>query len=410
MTTPNGRAPRARVAITLLAGALAVGASLQARPAQAGTEQPAGILIFPRIEADSAAGVDTMVQITNVRTDAPVGLLCIYTNALGFCGGPTGAVCRTAADCPGSVACVKDCPKTDFLFRLSPGQTLGFRADQGLAQLPTPQFPVPNPGAIVATPTDPFLGQLTCVQTDPVTELPVARNDLIGSATIVRTSGPDLADYSAIGIESSGYNDGDETLCLGSNATGDCVKAEYARCPEVLTLNHFFDGASVAGARVENELMLVRCSQSFGPPQPAPTRVELLVVNEFEERRCDTLSVACLGAVRFGDHPLFSIGVQGTPAGQTRLRAVPGSEDTSGRAVLGVALERYVASPTSTHSAAHHLTSEAHASQAEIIRIELPGAMPVVAGGSSRIGTRDKGPAKGTVPFSRGTVPRLRRD
>jgi hypothetical protein len=304
-------------------------------------------------------------------------LFCIYANALGSCGDLSGPVCRSAADCPVSVPCVKECPKIDFLFRLSPGQTLGFRAVQGLLQLPTPQFPVPNPGAIPATPTDPFLGQLTCVQTDPVTELPVARNDLLGSATIVRTTGPDAASYSAIGIESTGHNDGDETLCLGSNATGDCTVAEYARCPEVLTLNHFFEGATVGGARVENELTLARCSQSIDSPQPVTTQVELVVLNEFEERRCDTLSVACLGQVRFGDHPLFSLGLQGTPAGQTRLRALPGSENDAGRALLGVAVERHVASPTSSHSAAHHPASEALASQADVIRIALPGPQPV---------------------------------
>ena len=66
------------------------------------------------------------MQITNIRTDAPVGLFCIYANALGVCGGVNGPVCRTAADCPASVPCVRECPKTDFTFRLSPGQTFSF--------------------------------------------------------------------------------------------------------------------------------------------------------------------------------------------------------------------------------------------------------------------------------------------
>jgi len=354
----------------LVAGLLAAGAAARVDPVQAGAEKPSGILVFPRIEVDTARGVDTIVQLSNHST-GNAGLRCFYVNGLGSCGNSPSTICRSAADCQPSIGCVDQCQEIDFILTLTRGQTLGFLASQGLMP---PVIDVP-PGSVPPTHTDPFFGELKCVQTDPVTDAPVAGNDLIGTATIMHTAGPDAAAYSAIGIESTGRNDGDDTLCLGSNATGTCTAAEYVRCPQELDLNHFFEGANVAGALIENELTLVPCSQTLGPP-PAPlvNQVELTVFNEFEERRCGTFSVGCVGDIHFADHPLFSIGVQGTLAGHTRLRAPVGSEDDVGHALLGIALERHVRSGSPARSAAYSLTSEESSAQADFIHIPAPPA------------------------------------
>lgn len=352
----------------LLVAAVVTGALFPANAVPAGSEKPAGILIFPRVEVDTAQGVDTVVQISN-HAMGTAGVRCFYVDALGFCGSLTGSVCRSDADCPPSVPCVQECGEIDFVFTLTPGQTLGFRAGQGL----TPPVIDMPPGIIVATQTDPFFGELKCVQVDPVTNAPIARNDLTGTVTIVHTAGPDAATYSAIGIESTGRNNGDGTLCLGSDATGECTAAEYARCPEWLNLDFFFEGAMLGGAQIENELTLVPCSQSLDQPPSLVTQVELVVFNEFEERRCGTFTVSCIGAIHFADHPLFSVGVQGTPAGHTRLMAVTGAETDVGHGLLGVAFERHVDALGSAHSAAHHLTSVAASVQADFIRLGLPG-------------------------------------
>ena len=350
-----------------LVAALVAGACMGANSVQAGAEKPSGILIFPRIEVDSARGVDTIVQISN-HGMGTVGVLCFYVNGLGFCDTPQGAVCRTAADCPPGVGCIEQCQERDFIFTLTRGQTLGFPASQGL-QPPVVDGP---PGAIVGTQTDPYLGELKCVQVDPATNAPVAGNELFGTATIMHTTGPDAAGYSAIGIESTGRNNGDGTLCLGSNATGDCPAAEYVRCPQVLDLNLFFEGATVAGSQIQNELSLVPCSQALDQPRRSTDQVELIVFNEFEERRCGTFSVGCFGDIRLADHPLFSVGVQGTVAGHARLRAPVGAENNVGHALLGVALERHIGAGGAVHSAAHQFATEESSAQADFIRFSLP--------------------------------------
>ena len=366
----------------LIAGLMVTTVAVCTPAAHAGSEKPSAILIFPRVEVDTAQGVDTTVQISN-HGMTNVGVFCFYVNGLGVCGAGGTATCRTSADCPASVACVEQCQERNFIFNLTRGQTLGFPASQGLIP---PVIDIP-PGSIPSTQTDPFFGELKCVQVDPTMRVPVAGNDLIGTATIMHTAGPDAAGYSAIGIESTGRNNGDGTLCLGSNASGDCPAAEYVRCPQALDLNHFFEGATVAGAQIENELTLVPCSQRLDQPLPPVTnQVELIVVNEFEERRCGMFSVGCIGDIRFANHPLFSVGVQGSLAGHTRLRAPIGAEDDVGHALLGVALERHVAAAGATHSAAHHLTSEESSAQADFIRFSLPPPLTLSRSADPKLG------------------------
>ncbi len=74
-------------------------------------------------------------------------------------------------------------------------------------------------------------------------ELPTDRNDLKGEATIITSQGAfmDASKYNAIGIPAiEGAQDGNpNSLNLGG------PEAEYRGCPNILTLNHFFDGANV---------------------------------------------------------------------------------------------------------------------------------------------------------------------
>ena len=146
-----------------------------------------------------------------------------------------------------------------------------------------------NEGAIPLSPEDPFIGELKCIAVDE-SQQPVARNDLIGEVLIGRLqSGPDqtieLAGYNAIGIPAlvnvcgpdgkcsltgtacqrdqncEPTNNRDHTLRLGGQnvcnpdklcslsktaclADKDCpLVTEYEGCPNILILDHYFDGA-----------------------------------------------------------------------------------------------------------------------------------------------------------------------
>ena len=350
--------------------AVSLAALLLAASAQAGPPRPGAVLVFPRVELDSSAGVDTEVMIAS-RSTSPVSLFCWYVAALGTCGGGfNGPTCRTDADCVVGLSCVSDCREMDFIISLQPRQVVQWEIGSGLYGAAPPLD-----HRIPATPTDPFLGALRCVASSSAVDvIPAARNDLYGSASIVHANPPDSASYAALAIEATGTNNGDTTLCFGANSGGPCPVAEYAPCPAVLVLDHFFEGASLDGAPVRNELMLVPCSVDLtqAPGSAAPTTVDVLVFNEFEERRCTTLSVGCAGDVRMSTNPVFSVGVQGTLAGQTRLRARSTLETAHGTGVLGLALESAVTAGR-RFSAAHALAAQSQAVQNDSVRlIDLP--------------------------------------
>src|SRR5262249_29137188 len=129
-------------------------------------------------------------------------------------------------------------------------------------------------------PEDPFIGELKCIAVNDNDNLvPIERNDLKGEVEIVRSS-PELLDvegYNAIGIPAiPGTNNGNSTLVLGGAA------AEYTSCPNILILDHFFDGATdpVSGLAITTDLTLVPCSEDFstGIAQNLPTTVAQFLV------------------------------------------------------------------------------------------------------------------------------------
>jgi hypothetical protein len=312
-----------------------------------------------------------------------------------------------------------------------------------------------NEGAIPPSPEDPFIGELKCIAMDESLR-PVSRNDLKGEVLIGSVQrGPDqsidLAGYNAIGIPAlvnscqtnntcsltgttcqvdqncTSTNNRDNTLVIG----GPPAAAEYEGCPNILILDHFFDGAadplinnfcqldgtcSVSGVtclndndcfdnlclnnsctvtgtaclgdadclntcdiptnictlsgehclqdadctaptfqtRVVTELTLVPCTEDFENQRPdlSRTTVQFLVFNEFEQRFSTSTSVECFketrlsdinGSLNQNDRSIFSVGVEGTLTGQTRIRGVvnddPKLAGRIGNALLGVAEE-----------------------------------------------------------------------
>jgi hypothetical protein len=137
---------------------------------------------------------------------------------------------------------------------------------------------------------------------------------------------------------------------------------QYAPCPNVLILNHFFERASTPlGAFVQTELTLVPCSEdlsasfdNFLVDGPPTVTAQMLVYNEFEQRFSTSARVQCYRSTTLSDidtrlggaddaFSIFAAGVQGTLVGQTRIRGVRGPETGSGYGLIGVAMESYSA-------------------------------------------------------------------
>ncbi|MBI3783966.1 MAG: hypothetical protein HY270_11245, partial [Deltaproteobacteria bacterium] len=187
--------------------------------------------------------------------------------------------------------------------------------------------------------------ELKCLAVDQ-NGIPIESNVLKGEAEIVR-EGPGLLDvegYNAIGIPAiPGTNNLDSTLVLGG------AGAEYSACPNVLILDHFFDGANdpISGAAISTDLTLVPCTEDFSTQQQLTTPVQFLVFNEFEQRFSTSRSVTCFREfhmsnidTRTADNSIFSAAVAGTLTGQTRIRGVGDDADRAhGHTLLGVAEE-----------------------------------------------------------------------
>ncbi len=116
--------------------------------------------------------------------------------------------------------------------------------------------------AIPPAPEDPFIGELKCIAVDE-TGAPTDRNDLIGRAHISYVDEDrdyvDVGAYNPIGFPAiDSANNRNLTLVLGgptgddpggNPADAECLAAqpstcaEYSGCPNILILDHYFDGA-----------------------------------------------------------------------------------------------------------------------------------------------------------------------
>lgn len=330
----------------LLGSTLLAAVSAQA---DVSTTNPAAILIFPKLEVDSSAGINTVVQITNT-SGSPASVRCFYVNANGHCSTNPTRVCNTeyppdlddrglrsnnCADDDGF--CVPGWIETDFQFHLTPHQPVAWNVRSGLPQFPLATTSGPDGhfnflSSVPPAPEDPFRGELKCVLVGD-DELPIDRNWLKGEASIT-TSDPatpsspiDLASYNAFGIQAiEGANNRDNTLILGE---------EYNACPNIVEILHYFDDAEepALGDTVRTEFTFVPCSQDFNLQIPKRITVQFLVFNEFEQRFSTSRPVECLTTVPLSDivprpgpsddfASIFNVAVQGTLTGKTLARGV----------------------------------------------------------------------------------------
>jgi len=376
---------RTRISSVFVA-VIAIGLPAAVAVADVTSDRPAAILVFPHVVASRVSGsvggtaldivTDTLIQISNTANE-PARLHCFYVNATGYCSA-TGGACDPNPDvfmgCPSALdICIPRWAETDFDIHLTPRQPLAWRASKGLLRddLPLDGSPLRGPsgdsnaGTLVppvrlreGVPDSPpihpsfeasiFTGELKCIVVD-ASGRGAASNIVKGEATVTTAftvtsdSGgtgvnPQTSRYNAIGILAiDGDANGDGVLELGGGAN------EYNGCPQVLIVQHFFDGARLLGpfeVSMASELTLVPCTQNFRAQIPGSVTAQYLVFNEFEQRFSTSARVDCLFDkvlskidTRHGERSIFRIGVAGTLSGQTRIRGVGGG-------LLGVLTEK----------------------------------------------------------------------
>jgi hypothetical protein len=344
--------------IRVLAIGLAVLGAVFARPASAATttDEKAAILVYPLILGDTTNNVDTTVQIANLDSQLAAAH-CFYVNANSHCNN-TGGICASSEDCElngFTGVCRPGWSELNFDIRVTPNQPLVWSAVEGLGGEELPLRA--NAGTRVPPlPEDPFIGELKCIQTDPnaadrrpaACEGRACLDSFIGQASIQIVdvtpadddiANVDVASYNAIGIRNdvndTGSNNGDGNIELGT---------EYESCPSTLVLNHVFDGAEDPVDETYefgSYLALVPCSEDLYAQTRETITAQFLVYNEFEQRFSTSRGIDCflaspLSLIDTSQPPrsIFSAGVAGTVAGQSRIQGVNGG--LLGLAALGV--------------------------------------------------------------------------
>jgi len=373
--------------LSLLGVAAAAIGLLSVPVAQAETfsDTGAAVLVWPKIVVDE--DTDTVIQITNQNSAQPSAAHCFYVNANSRCSN-TGEACLTSETCFDGVAtgtCTPGWIEVNFDVILTHDQPIAWSAATGLSNsdLPCPgglgSICSGNGGTRVPPVGEtPFIGELKCIQTNPITRLPFAcndiggndcRNDLEGGATIenVADGSIDPQRYNAVGLRTAGQNNGDSTLVIG----GPQQQAEYQPCSEVLVFNHLFDGAIDPisnAAEATSELTLVPCTENFLQQAVPSVTAQFLVYNEFEQRFSTSRLVRCLLDSPISNidttqssRSIFSAGVSGTVAGQTRITGVGGG-------LIGSATLTFEGETASAGSA-YNLNQFADRDEADIITI-----------------------------------------
>jgi hypothetical protein len=358
-------------------------------PAQARTtsDQPAAILYWPKIVVDTAGqytgGVptDTLIRLSN--TCAPgisgnpcanlptTGLNgmkqahCFYIDANSHCSNNPTQICQTGAEC-GVGSCDPGWSEIDFEIVLTKEQPLAWHASEGLGRW---DLPMDIPGlcglppihictsdsqcnggcirqqsnigtGVPPVPEDPFVGSLQCIEYDPLANPPApdqttTTNTLKGEATIesLPPDAVDLASYNAVGVKYLGGAGSFSELVLDG--------VEYDSCPTTLVLDHAFD-VSEPGFELTTDLTLAPCGNDFLSQTCGVATAQFIVFNEFEQRFSTTRLVDCFLESPISNldttdptRSIFSVNVQGTLVGQTRIHPV-GNAPT-GRGLVGVA-------------------------------------------------------------------------
>jgi len=375
MSTKMGKL---RGMMTVGAVALAMCCAAAAR-ADVTSDQGAALLVFPKIVVDTQGRLssgpfvgeptDTVIQLTNIAQEQ-IAAHCTIVDATPRCTNLVNNVrppCTVDSDCVGGICEPQWGPPIDFVVNLTKRQPVRWKASEGSGECKCRKFPCSQgdkyPCLIANVPSDPFIGEMKCVEVDPNTLIPVGppgvpsvrkpKGDLIGEATVVvedsdpQSVASDARQYNAIGLQLEGPQDPNPlTLNVGG------PNAEYTGCPNVVIADHLFDDAvvtthgGIVTGTVKTHLTVVPCTEDFQQANPPPSVVlQFLVFNEFEQRFSTSTRLTCFKETLLSDidtrsvesdnyASIFNFRVQGTLSGQTRIRSV--SSSTSANGVLAV--------------------------------------------------------------------------
>ncbi|MGH7785711.1 MAG: hypothetical protein ACRERC_02535 [Candidatus Binatia bacterium] len=374
------------------------------------TNESTAIVLYPKLTVDLSQGIDTVIQLTNT-SEFLTKVHCFYTNANGHCSNNELQVCtpeNASSVCALGGVCLPGWQETDFRLTLTKRQPISWSINDGLSSLPLadlpgqgnpPQF---NEGNIPAVPEVPFIGELLCIQVDVTTEEPSDRNDLKGEAVTVKTSGPaiDVAKYNAIGIKAiEGRQDANPgVLNIGGpeaeyGVINEAVDPGYTGCPNVLTLNHYFEGANVithegaVSGEVNSVLTIVPCERDylFQTANAPGATIQFLIYNEFEQRFSASTHLDCYKQTRLAEidtrpgpdgdaFSIFSVGTQGTLTGMSRLRSVagPNVDGYDARGILAVLTENWDREGGGTATTDSNVQFQGSRPQGDRILIPLP--------------------------------------
>ncbi|MDX2166023.1 MAG: hypothetical protein SF182_03135 [Deltaproteobacteria bacterium] len=331
--------------------------------AQAGapsSDLPAAIVVYPVVRV--GADTDTRIQLSNAGSEV-IDADCFYQLTEPTClGGLPGQSCAVEPNtCSGD--CVARQRRIPFHVRITGRQPLAWSARRGLTTPPIDGAErVATAGQSNAGTRVPGLGDgpvdasLRCVVVDGVRGAPQPTNALVGQATLAQATAAarDATLYRAIGIPAlPETGNGDDAIVLGG------PNAEYAACPTVQLLEHYFSGSGLpsgtSSATVDTELVLTACSSD--PDAGAGSVVQFLVYNEFGQRFSTSRPfqdrVATSMATMDTSDPkrsIFSVNVNGTLAGQTQINGY-------GAGTLALGLETH---RDATSGAVHTAALEVH--------------------------------------------------
>lgn len=341
--------------------------------ADVASDQAGAILIFPKLVVDTSGllgpPTDSEVQITNT-SNSVIAARCFLINTTSYCSnspinspiactaeGVANGAAAGAGGCDTGAACVPQWTENDFRMTLTKRQPVSWKVSEGRLS----DFPLSQSSSVPQAQSDPFIGELRCVEVDPTTFKPTsgfnpinnAAGDLKGEATIVSaepaTGKVDARKYNGIAIQATDVNNGDDILNIGG------AEAEYNGCPNVLILDHLFDDANVTSTggttgTVRTEITITPCGADLDLQIPETVTLQFLVFNEFEQRFSTSTRVTCSKEIQLSNidtrptasdntASIFNVNVQGTFAGKTHIRPVADTAHGNGKTVVAVAEE-----------------------------------------------------------------------
>jgi hypothetical protein len=238
------------------------------------------ILIYPLVRASTTQ--DTRVEMMNL-TSASVSVGCFYVSSV-------------------------TCSEVGFFVSLTANQPLSWTVSTGRS----------GKGALVAPPFSGD-GELKC-RVNPASTSLSAHNALQGRALVFDSSGETIG-YNAIAFRRLTPGSADSVVSLDG--------VTYEQCPDRL---HFQVLASQTSPT--SELVLVPCSEDLLNQTKSGANIQLVVINELEQRLSGATSVKCFNRVSFGSLAPLKRTTVGTDTAHLIVRGtdVP---------VVGLVIERF---------------------------------------------------------------------